>query len=125
MSNIFGNEVFINNLEYFNLNINEEKVKFFNIDATKMYKYVDYYSINGINKDFTHIYSYNKMFEDTSIRSIATILNRTKFKILVWSFDENTSFNYYGLKDCILIDKLIMKSSSGSHNCKLFIYLKK
>jgi DNA-directed RNA polymerase subunit F len=49
--------------------------------ANKIVKYLD-----RDNKDFTHIYSYNKVMSYEDRRGICKILNRTNYKILAWYF---------------------------------------
>jgi len=52
-------------------------------DAAKpLDKYVD-----DTGKDFTHIYSYNKVMSLNDTAGIAYILNRTNWKIMAWYFD--------------------------------------
>jgi len=38
-------------------------------------------------KDFTHIYSYNKVMSKNDCKGISEILNRTNFRILAWYFN--------------------------------------
>ncbi len=51
-------------------------------DAAKyMEKYAD-----EEGKDFTHIYSYNKVMSQKDRIGISEILNRTNFRLLAWYF---------------------------------------
>ena len=38
------------------------------------------------NKDFTHIYSYNKVMSAKDRRGISKILNKTNYRLLAWYF---------------------------------------
>ena len=59
-----------------------ERVDFQVCDAAKyLEKYAD---LEG--KDYTHIYSYNKVMSEKDSRGICEILNRTNFRILAWYF---------------------------------------
>lgn len=58
------------------------RVNFIHMDAAKY----DRYQFNG--RDATHIYCFNAVFGIQDNDAIASILNLTNFKILVWSKDE-------------------------------------
>lgn len=60
------------------------------------------YTSNG--RDCTHIYSYNKLMSLEDSHLIINALNRTDFRVLVWSYDYRTSCSF-GLKDIVPLDK--------------------
>ena len=60
------------------------KTEFEVCDAATIDKIAKYADKDG--KDFTHIYSYNKVMSIEDRRGICKILNRTNFKILAWYF---------------------------------------
>jgi len=53
-------------------------------------------------KDFTHIYSYNKVNVKNDCKGISEILNRTSFRILAWYFNPDKT-KQTGLKIVELI----------------------
>lgn len=118
---LVNNKKFVEDLKYCDYNINQNKVRFECVDACELYKYFD--KMNN-NKDFTHIYSYNRIFEKSVLRRITKVLNNTDFKVLVWSIDPKSSFDHLELQNCEFIGKTLMKSSSGNQNFVLYIYVK-
>ena len=72
-------------------------------DAAKpLERYMDN---NG--KDFTHIYSYNKVMSRKDRAGIAKILNKTNYRILAWYFDPKETARC-GLRDFKLLGKMSM-----------------
>jgi hypothetical protein len=59
-----------------------ERTEFEICDAAK---YLESYAFSE-GKDFTHIYSYNKVMSKKDCSGISEILNRTNFRILAWYF---------------------------------------
>ena len=65
-------------------------------------KYVD-----DTGRDFTHIYSYNKVMSLNDTAGIAYTLNKTNWKILAWYFDPTVSWEC-GLRDFALLGQMTM-----------------
>ena len=42
--------------------------------------------VDDLNKDITHIYSYNRVMSIADLEGIAMILNRTNYRVLAWYF---------------------------------------
>lgn len=75
-----------------------DRVEFEICDAAKyLEKYVD-----TEGKDFTHIYSYNKVMSHKDRLGISAILNRTNFRLLAWYFGPEKTRNS-GLKHFRLV----------------------
>ncbi len=75
-----------------------ERVDFELCDAAK---YMEKYAFAD-GKDFTHIYSYNKVMSKNDCKGISEILNRTNFRILAWYFNPDKT-TQTGLKHVELI----------------------
>ena len=73
-------------------------------------------------RDYTHIYSYNKVMSPKDIEGIATILNRTNYRILAWYFNPRVTESS-GLRDFVTLGHMPMKTTGGE-NFTVYVYLK-
>ncbi len=95
-----------------------ERVEFEICDAAKyLEKYVD-----DEGKDFTHIYSYNKVMSLKDCYGISSILNRTNFRILAWYFGPEKC-RQSGLKHFRLVHQEPMQST-GKEKFTVYVYVK-
>jgi hypothetical protein len=94
------------------------KTDFETCDAAK---YVEKYC-DADGKDFTHIYSYNKVMSVNDRKGICQILNRTNFRIMAWYFDPNNT-RKTGLKHFELLYKASMLST-GNEKFTCYVYYK-
>ena len=85
--------------------------------ANPCQKYVD-----ETGKDFTHIYSYNKVMSREDRSGIANVLNKTNWRILAWYFDSKENWKC-GLRDFKMLGKMSMQST-GDECFTVYVYFK-
>ena len=95
-----------------------DRVEFEICDAAK---YLERYA-DSEGKDFTHIYSYNKVMSTKDTFGISQILNRTNFRLLAWYFGPEKSQNS-GLKHFRLVHQEPMQST-GKEKFTVYVYAK-
>lgn len=94
-----------------------QRLKFKIIDAANISKYADKHG-----RDYTHIYSYNKVMSQKDRISISTILNKTNFRTLTWYFGVKET-EQTGLKHFELLYQEPMQST-GKEKFTVYVYYK-
>ena len=73
-------------------------------------------------RDYTHIYSYNKVMHRDTIENICTALNKTNYKVLAWYFPPSYTWKC-GLRNFKCLYKMGM-STTGHQNFYVYIYIR-
>lgn len=68
--------------------------------------------VDDDGRDITHIYSYNKVMSLQDLAGIATILNKTNYRVLAWYFNPYDS-ERCGLRDFVCLGRMPMQSTGG------------
>jgi hypothetical protein len=84
-------------------------------------KYLEKYA-DSEGKDYTHIYSYNKVMSEKDSRGICEILNRTNFRILAWYFGPDKT-RLSGLRHFEQVYQEPMQST-GKEKFTVYVYIK-
>lgn len=92
-------------------------ITFIKEDATKYEYYHD-----EDKKHFTHIYAYNKLMSAECREKVASVLNKTNFKVLAWYSNPTQTLNA-GLKNFYFISKFPMQSTS-TEKFHVYVYIK-
>jgi len=94
-----------------------KNITFIEVDASKFESYK-----NSKGRDYTHIYSYNKVMTKETIKDLCRILNNTEYKVLAWYFNEKET-RKCGLKNFMLVNKMPMLTTGGQ-KFVMYIYVK-
>jgi hypothetical protein len=76
----------------------------------------------GENKNFTHIYSYNRMMGEVELAKISELLNNSEFKVLTWSKNPHET-EKSGLMHCYFIGQVQMRTT-GKEIFMTYVYAK-
>lgn len=76
---------------------------------------------NNLN-GYTHIYTYNKTWENDLMDKFVAILNETEFHVLVWSKNPHNS-ERYGLTRVKFVERIAC-SNAGGEQTSFYVYLK-
>ena len=78
--------------------------------------------MDDLGLDITHIYSYNKVMSIEDTEGIASILNKTNYKVLAWYHGPKDTHKS-GLRDFIYMGRMPM-SSTGGERFSAYVYFK-
>ena len=93
------------------------------VDAARCDRYFFEHELGplaGQQRDYSHIYSYNKVMSHEDRKSICLILNKTNFRMLAWYFGPKET-EACGLKHVRFLHKMPMQST-GNEKFSVYIF---
>lgn len=61
---------------------------------------------------YSHVYMYDKVFNEATSAALARQLNASRFRVLV-TFRQAASWRQLGLRHCVQVSSLVMKTTGG------------